>query len=180
MRRVSLLSVLATFWTAALLPQEPAWAQVSTAPVTSALRDVAERMARNLVAAANDMPASKYGFKPTQAQMTVAEVVLHVARDNEIACAGLGGVPVPQEAKLTPADSVPKLIAHLQESFKFCREELAKVDDSRLAEKVPWFDGSRVTRAEGMFERVEDWADHYSQLANYLRLNGILPPTARR
>jgi len=25
-----------------------------------------------------------------------------------------------------------------------------------------------------------DWADHYSQMANYLRLNGILPPTAKK
>jgi hypothetical protein len=55
----------------------------------------------------------------------------------------------------------------------------AGLDDTKLGEKVPWFDGTQATRAEGMFERVDDWADHYSQMANYLRLNGILPPTAR-
>jgi hypothetical protein len=27
---------------------------------------------------------------------------------------------------------------------------------------------------------VGDWADHYSQEANYLRLNGLVPPTAQR
>jgi hypothetical protein len=31
-----------------------------------------------------------------------------------------------------------------------------------------------------MNERTNDWADHYSQMAIYLRLNGVLPPTARR
>ena len=35
------------------------------------------------------------------------------------------------------------------------------------------------TRAEAMFVTVDDWADHYSQLANYLRLNGRVPPTAK-
>src|SRR5256885_3378002 len=42
-------------------------------PVTTAFRADAERLARNLVAAADDMPATKYQFKPTPAQMSVAE-----------------------------------------------------------------------------------------------------------
>jgi hypothetical protein len=45
---------------------------------------------------------------------------------------------------------------------------------------VPFFGNSEVTRAEAMFAAAEDWADHYSQLAIYLRLNGLLPPTAKR
>jgi hypothetical protein len=154
-------------------------AQTSAKPVASAFREQAERMARNLIAAADDMPVAKFGFKPTPPQMSWGGVVLHVALDNEIGCAGVGGVPVPQEPKLTPADTAPQLVARLKRSFAFCHSAFASLDDSKLAEKVPFFDNSQVTRAEGMFERVDDWADHYSQMANYLRLNGILPPTAR-
>jgi len=37
-----------------------------------------------------------------------------------------------------------------------------------------------VTRATAILAIAEDWSDHYSQLANYLRLNGLLPPTAKK
>jgi hypothetical protein len=57
---------------------------------------------------------------------------------------------------------------------------LAKVNDANLGTKVPFFGNREVTRAQAVLAAVEDWADHYSQLAIYLRLNGLLPPTAKR
>jgi len=163
-----------------LLVHQPAPAQqAAPGPVITAFRADAERLARNLVAAADDMPPAKYQFKPTPAQMSVAEVVLHLAGDSEFGCASLGGAKAPAEPKLTPADSVPKLVARLTRSFAFCRTQMAKLNDGGLGDKIPGYDGE-TTRAAMIFELHEDWADHYSQLANYLRLNGILPPTARR
>jgi hypothetical protein len=162
-----------------LFIHQPGRAQQTTpGPVTTAFRADAERLARNLVAAADDMPPAKYQFKPTPAQMSVAEVVLHIAGDSEFGCAALGGAKVPTEPKLTPADSVPKLISRLARSFAFCRTQWAKLNDAGLGDKIPGYEG-QTSRAAMIFELHEDWADHYSQLANYLRLNGILPPTAR-
>ena len=162
-----------------LLVHHSAGAQERTpGPVTTAFRADAERLARDLVAAADDMPATKYEFKPTPAQMSVAEVVLHIAGDSEFGCAALGGAKAPAEPKLSAADSVPRLIARLTRSFAFCRTQLAKLNDAGLGDKIPGYDG-QTTRAAMIFELHEDWADHYSQLAIYLRLNGILPPTAR-
>jgi hypothetical protein len=57
---------------------------------------------------------------------------------------------------------------------------LAKVNDSDLSAKVQLFGGREFTRAQTMFITSDDWADHYSQLAIYLRLNGLLPPTAKK
>lgn len=169
------LALLSAF----LFIQQPARAQQATpGPVTTAFRADAERLSRNLTAAADDMPATKYQFKPTPAQMSVAEVVLHLAGDSEFGCAALGSATAPAEPKLTPADSVPKLIARLARAFAFCRTQTAKLNDGGLGDKIPGYDGP-TTRAAMIFELHEDWADHYSQLANYLRLNGILPPTAR-
>ena len=70
-------------------------------------------------------------------------------------------------------------MARLKETFQFCETALAKVSDSDLSAEVPFFGGRKVTRAQAMFVTAEDWADHYSQLANYLRLNGRVPPTAK-
>jgi hypothetical protein len=71
-------------------------------------------------------------------------------------------------------------VPRLKESFQFCETALAKVDDSRLSEQLPFFGERKLSRAEVMLATAQDWADHYSQLAIYLRLNGLLPPTAKR
>ena len=131
-----------------------------------------------MVAAAEEMPADKYAYKPTAAQMTFGEIVLHVAADNDEACPPIAGAKAPARTKLAPTDDKAKLVARLRESFAFCEQSVAKLDDSHLGTGVSAF-GAQWTQASLMMERVEDWADHYSQFAIYLRLNNLLPPTAK-
>jgi uncharacterized damage-inducible protein DinB len=148
-------------------------------PVSEALRSIAHRSGTNLVAAAEEMPAGKYGFKPTPAQMSFGQVLVHLSKGNDFLCSKISGVAPPKRTDLAAEAPKEKLIGRLRETFEFCDSALAKVDDSDLAAKVPFFGNSEVTRAEAMFAAAEDWADHYSQLAIYLRLNGLLPPTAK-
>lgn len=170
MRTIGLVALLATF--------SPALARAQS-PVADAYRQMISRQSKNLVASAEEMPADKYSFKPTAAQMTFGEVILHIAGDNDEACAPVGGIQAPNRAKLAPTDDKAKLIARLRESFQLCDQAAAHLNDADLNAKVSAF-GDQWTRGALMFERTEDWADHYSQLAIYLRLNGLLPPTARR
>jgi len=149
-------------------------------PIASALQSTAARAARNLVESAEEMPADKYGYKPTPAQMSFGQVVLHLAGGNDMMCGWIAGTPAPEQPKLTPEDSKDKLVARLKRSFDFCTSALARVDDSKLGDSIPFFQGRKTTRAEQMFDLAVDWADHYSQVAIYLRLNGLLPPTATR
>jgi hypothetical protein len=150
----------------------------SSAPVADAFRRNAARMEKILVAAAEEMPADKYGYKPTPAQMSFGEVVLHVAGDNDEACPPIAGAKAPQRANLAPTDVKANLVTRLRESFAFCEQSVAHLDDSNLGQEVSAF-GVKWTKPALMMERIEDWADHYSQFAIYLRLNGLLPPTAR-
>jgi len=154
-------------------------AQDSAAPVSEALRSVAKRAGTNLVAAAEEMPAGKYGFKPTPAQMSFGAVIAHLAGGNDFLCSKISGVTAPKRAQVAKEAPKDKLVTRLRETFEFCETTLAKADDSKLGEKVPFFGGSQITRAGAMLAAAEDWADHYSQLSNYLRLNGLLPPTAK-
>jgi hypothetical protein len=149
------------------------------APVSDALRSDVARAAKNLVAAAEEMPADKYGYKPTPAQMSVGDIVSHLAGGNDFLCSSISGVAAPKRAELAKGAAKDKLVARLKESFQFCESALAKLDDSGLGAQVPWFEG-KATRAEVILAASADWADHYSQLANYLRLNGLLPPTAKK
>ena len=173
MIRLRLLALAVCFLTATAAAQDPA------APVSDALRSAAQRDGRNLVAAAEEMPAGKYGYKPTAAQMSFGEVLVHLADGNDALCSSVSGVAAPKRAELAKGASKEKLVSRLRESFRFCETALAKVDDSDLAAEVPYFGESKVSRAQAIFATVQDWAGHYSQLAVYLRLNGHLPPTAK-
>ena len=155
-------------------------AQNSATPVADALRANAKRAERNLVEAAQEMPADKYGFKPTPAQMGFGEILEHLAGGNDFLCSSISGVPAPKRAKVAATEPKQKLVDRLKESFQFCDSALAKLDDAGLGAQVPFFGKSKVSRATVVMAATEDWADHYSQMAIYLRLNGLLPPTAKR
>jgi DinB superfamily len=162
-----------------------AWSLAGTAaapdpasPVSEAVRTSAGRAATNFIAAAKDMPAAQYGFKPTPAQMSFGEAIAHMAGGNDALCSSIGGVAAPKRAALAAGAPKEELVARLEETFRFCESALARVDDSRLGEKVPYF-GEQSPRAAVMVSAAEEWAGHYSQIAVYLRLNGLVPPTAK-
>ena len=155
-------------------------AQDSGAPVSDALRSITKRAETNLVAAAEEMPAGKYGFKPTPAQMSFGDVIAHLAGGNDFLCSSISGTAAPKRPEIKGGAPKEKLVSALRESFQFCESALGKVNDSGLSQKVPFFGGREVPRAGMMLAAAEDWADHYSQLAIYLRLNGLLPPTAKK
>lgn len=172
-----LTAMVISLWALPVAAQQPA--SSSSAPVADAVRFYLRQFSRNLVAAADDMPVSKYTYKPTAPQQSVATVVDHLAGSNNFLCAAVAGVAAPTEPTVKPDSTPPdSLKARLKRSFGFCETALAGLDDSKLSDSVPWFGGKR-TRANVILALPYDWADHYSQMANYLRLNGISPPNAR-
>ncbi len=162
----------------ALLPRVSSSQQAS--PVADAFRDYAKSSAKNLIAAAEAFPADKYSYKPTPAQMSVGDIVVHLAQGNDYLCGTIGGMKAPERTKVSGTDSKETLMARLRETFTFCDQALASLTDASLGEELPFFGGQKMTRAAVMTLTTGDWADHYSQYANYMRLNGLLPPTAKR
>ncbi len=148
-------------------------------PVAAAFRENAAQYGKNLVAASETMPADKYGYKPTPAQMSFADIAEHLAKGNDYLCGAIGGVKAPERSKVGPDAGKEALIARLKETFAFCDQAIAKLDDSQLGEMLPFF-GRSLSRAAFEIATATDWADHYSQMAIYLRINGELPPTAKK
>lgn len=149
-------------------------------PVADAFRDNAREAAKNLIAAAEEFPADKLKFKPTPAQMSVGDIIVHLAQGNDYLCGAIAGVKAPTRTKVDHDDSKDALLARLRETFAFCDQALAPLTDANLAEQLPFFGGRKMSRAAIMTLTTGDWADHYSQSAIYLRLNGMLPPTAKK
>lgn len=148
-------------------------------PVSSVVKDALARQEKNLVAAAEEMPADKYDFKPTPQQETFGHLVMHIAQANNFLCSKAGDVPAPKLQEVKDTDGKDKLIAGLKASFQFCDTALANADDSKLGEMIEAFGGKQQPRAWAFFGLVGNWSDHYAGEAMYLRLNGLLPPTAQ-
>jgi hypothetical protein len=138
-------------------------------------------------AAFDSIPANKYGYKPTPAQQSIGYVAQHLEGANYQLCSGFGGAPRTLTARDSLADTVkaawPKdtLTARLKASFAYCDAAMAKVDDAKLSEEVPAGppgSGRTAPRARFVMIYVMDLVDHYSQIANYMRLNGMVPPSS--
>lgn len=147
-------------------------------PVADAFRANTKKVANRLILSAEEMPQAKYGYKPTAAQMTFGEVVAHLAEDNDVICSTIAGVPAPTRPEMAATDTKAHLVARLKETFAFCDQALATLDDTKIADTLS-FAGLSETRALIMFQSAGHWSDHYSQFAIYLRVNGLLPPTAK-
>jgi uncharacterized damage-inducible protein DinB len=148
-------------------------------PVSAKLRQILDSYSKNLVATAEEMPADKYSYHPTPENMTFGKSIAHIAEVNNFACSKVSDVPAPQASKVNETDK-EKLVAELKASMDFCTQAFAKLTDEKLGESVSWFGGKQVTRVAAALEVTNDLVDHYAALAVYIRLNGMLPPTAQR
>jgi len=147
-------------------------------PVSTTVKSQLTRFSKNMVAAAESMPAEKYGFKPTPEMNTFGHLVMHITQSNNLLCSKISGAAAP-DAKLAESDGKEKLVAGLKASFDFCSTALANVDDSKLGESMVLFGNRPASRAAALIALSDGWNDHYGTQAIYLRLNGILPPTAQ-
>jgi hypothetical protein len=162
-----------------LLAMSAATAQVKN-PVSSALREILPGRQKNTIAAIEAMPADKFNYKPTPDQMTFGHLVAHMIEANNVLCSKAASVAAPKVEEVKDTDSKEKLVAALKASFDFCSDALAKMDDSKLAETTEVFPGRQGSRAWASMVLASSWADHYAEAAMYLRLNGLLPPTAKK
>jgi uncharacterized damage-inducible protein DinB len=158
-------------------------------PVTTVFRNRILAMHRNLAQAFDSIPEAKFSYKPTPAQQTIGYIAQHLVNDNYIFCNNFGSMKGTRSAAdTTTADSLkakwPKdtLVTKLKASFAFCESAFAQIDDTKLADQLtmpgPGGQTRQVTRTAMLLGHAIDLADHYSQIANYMRLNNILPPTA--
>lgn len=157
-------------------------------PITTAFRARTTALRRNLVQAFDSIPESKFSYKPTPAQQTIGYIAQHLASDNYLFCNNFGEMKadVPASDATTP-DTVrakwPRdtLLAKLKASVAFCDQAMGQLDDARLSEMITMSAGGQsrsLPRANMVLGHALDLGDHYSQIANYMRLNGMLPPTA--
>lgn len=185
--KISHAAVLVLALPVSLAAQQPAAGQPAN-PITTAFRTRTLGLQRNVAQAFDSIPESKFSYKPTPAQLTIGYIAQHLASDNYFFCNNFGPMKPTLTAEDTAtADSVKakwpkeKLVSKLKASLTYCENALAQVNDANLADQVTMTFGGQsrnTARANMVLGHALDLADHYSQLANYMRLNNILPPSA--
>jgi hypothetical protein len=153
-------------------------AQATMNPVVSSAHEIFTRQAAFMMAAADAMPANKYNYSPTPGQLSFGHIIAHVTQANNGVCAILSGNPAPGP-KTSDTDSKEVLIAGMKASFTFCDQTLTNLPDSKLGDTITFFRGAQKPRARALLELTDDLEDHYSQMASYLRMNGLTPPSAQ-
>jgi hypothetical protein len=177
MKRICVLLMALTVLLSIAVSAQPA---PQKNPVSSVIKEVLPRQEKNITAAVESMPADKFSYRPTPQQENFAHLVSHIIESNFLFCSTAADMAPPPKKGATENDSKEKLVASLKSSFEFCDTALAKTDDSKLGDMVEMFGGRQVPRAFAFIALASSWADHYGATAMYLRLNGILPPTAQK
>jgi DinB superfamily len=129
----------------------------------------------------NAMPEDKFGFKPTPAQESFAQRVMHVVNTDVKLLSGLGG-KTPAPAINAGASSKADVVAALNQSMDYGAAVLKEFNDQQLSERVTSlpFMGPTISRLRLAYFSIAHTQDIYGQLVVYLRLNGGTPPRSVR
>lgn len=159
--------------------------------VSSVLDAQLSSVEKEVVSLAEAMPADKYSFAPTQGEFkgvrTFAQQAKHIAATNWGVCAtALGEKPPtdPGQDEKGP-DSVgskDQIVKYLKDSYAYCHKAELAVTAANLTEPIGFMGGDKGKRARLYWVSIPVWHsfDHYGQMVEYARMNGIVPPASRK
>jgi uncharacterized damage-inducible protein DinB len=135
-----------------------------------------EPIKANLLKAAEKMPDSEYGFKPSPDVRTFGQLIAHVAEAQTAICGITKGIQ-PKPGSLASTTAKPDLVAALKASNDYCDGVYNAMTDQDGAEIVKTPFGQKAKLGVLNFNIVHD-AETYGTIAVYLRLKGIVPPSS--
>jgi len=142
-----------------------------------------------VVPAADAMPAEKYSFAPTAGQFTgvrtFAQQIKHLAANNyRMAAYILNETPTPDQMSETGPDTVqskPQIMEYVKGSFAVLRRAIASINEGNMLEPLTSSPSpGQKTRLQLAVDVVAHSSNHYGQMVEYLRMNGIVPPASRQ
>jgi uncharacterized damage-inducible protein DinB len=155
-----------------------------------ALQVLAKLTEKVIVSAADAMPADKYGFAPSDGEFkgvrTFGQMVKHLSATNYILAAAALGEEPPGDAgdELGPeaARTKTEILSYLRGSFAYLDkaiEAIGKKTGPIKSSPISPLKSAEATRLALMVESLAHAFDHYGQMVEYLRMNGIVPPASR-
>jgi len=156
----------------------------------NALQVLAKLTEKVIVSAADAMPADKYGFAPTDGEFkgvrTFGQMVKHLSATNYILAAAALGEEPPADAgdELGPeaVRTKAEILNYLKGSFSYLDKAIEAIGQKTAPVKSSPISPLKNTEATRLALAVESLVhafDHYGQMVEYLRMNGVVPPASR-
>ena len=147
---------------------------------------------KELVEAAEAMPEDKFEFSPENLKLagsdykgvrTFAAQLKHVAASNYLIWSPITGEKPPDTVNQGKGPDAMKaktdIVKYLKDSFAFGHKAIATLNASNLVEPINSSSGKPTTRLFLATFAPAHAFDHYGQVVEYLRMNGIVPPASR-
>jgi|HubBroStandDraft_6_1064221.scaffolds.fasta_scaffold16362_9 hypothetical protein len=155
-----------------------------------ALESLMKIVEKEIISTVDAMPADKFGFGPTDGEFksvrTFGQIVKHFSATNHILPAAALGEEPPAEAgdELGPESVRTKaeILAYLKGSFVHLDKAVEAIGQTSIpvnASPISPLKRGEVTRIALITETLLHAYDHYGQLVEYLRMNGVVPPASR-
>lgn len=155
-----------------------------------ALHVLLRSVQKQIESAADAMPADKYGFAPTDGEFkgvrTFGQMVKHLSATNYILAAAALGEQSPADAGDEQGPETVRtkaeILAYLQGSFAQLDKAIDAIGEKSVAVKsspISPLKGPEATRSALVVESLIHSFDHYGQMVEYLRMNGVVPPASR-
>jgi uncharacterized damage-inducible protein DinB len=161
-------------------------------PPSKALDDMLNLLESELVPAAEAMPADKYDFAPSQAIFipsqhteyatvrTFGQQVAHLAEANYYFFSSISETrPEIDPQSIMKLKSKAELVAALKQSFAYAHHTIATITPENAFVSLKGVDGMHTRTTVAGFA-VAHGFDHYGQMVEYLRMNGIVPPASAK
>lgn len=137
---------------------------------------------RKLIAMAEDFPEDKYDFKPTAAQRSFAEQLLHAAGANYYFTNPVMGQkpPAGEDPKRDQYKTKADVVAFVKKSFADGAAAIKAKGDKGMSDLIEDPFAHQQFRISDMaYGFIEHGGEHYGQLVVYYRLSGLVPPESR-
>jgi hypothetical protein len=187
--RISTVSAGATLVTAALSIGAQASSRSTTSTISEVLDSWITNTEQHVVPLVDAMPANRFDFAPPRAfgefaaVRTFAEQVKHLAADNYWMAALISSrQPSREMSAETGPDSIrtkAQIMSYVDGSFAALHAAVATIDAANVAASMNSPSAWQRTRLSFAIDAVAHSFDHYGQLVEYLRMNGIVPPASR-
>lgn len=164
---------------------QKAFTPTAVAPADS-LNAALSTFEAEFVGAAEAMPADKYDFAPATTiglytgVRTFAQEVKHVTQANYSLMRGFGVSGAPDLKTIDALKSKDDIVKALKDSFAYMHSAINTITPENAFMSVPGPAQYKLTRASLAAYGMGHLMDHYGQMVEYLRMNGIVPPASQQ
>jgi uncharacterized damage-inducible protein DinB len=141
-------------------------------PLTTTLSIFRRNMQDKIMKSADEMPESKYSYRPTKEVRSFSEILIHVGDISYILCSNAKGEATPGMA--AAKGSKAEIKAYLKGAFDYCDGVYSGFTDARLNDSADFF-GFKTNKMFILTQVGNHDALHYGNLVTYLRINGLEP-----